>query len=307
MRIMDLHCDTIYYLTENDACLLETDGQYDLKRANEAGIGVQFFALFTMPLDQISTLRKIMKQMDVYFCEVGKNQEYIVPIFCKEDLSKAESEGKLGGVLHLEGAECIGKDIEILRLFYRLGLRSMGLTWNHRNLLADGVGEGPLAGGLSQKGYEVVKEMERLGMILDLAHIAPKGFYNALDAYSLPVMVTHANIKALCNHRRNLDDHQLKTLADHGGVVGISQVSDFVSNTSADIDAFMDHIVYACDLIGVKHVALGSDFDGTDHVVLPHIGAYKKLPDYLKDRGFTSDEINMILYKNGLEVIKAVL
>jgi membrane dipeptidase len=149
--------------------------------------------------------------------------------------------------------------------------------------------------------------MERLGIMLDLAHISQKSFYDALDYYSKPILVTHANARALCPHRRNLDDAQLRALADHGGVIGITQVADFVKEGQANIDDMVDHIAYISDLIGVKHIALGSDFDGADNMVINNVGGYDDLPSVMARRGFSLQETEMILGENALKLISEII
>jgi len=307
VKIVDLHCDTISCLSNSGGALLHNQAQYDLERAHAAQVCSQFFALFTMPADSHISLRNILKQAEKFFHEMETNHDSCYHLTSSQDLLKESNSNRLACILHLEGAECIGNDIEILHLLYRWGLRSMGLTWNHRNLLADGAGEGDNAGGLSRKGKEVVIEMGKLGMMLDLSHISKPSYYDALEIYTPPVLVTHANARSLCPHWRNLDDNQLRILAEHGGVVGITQVADFVKEGHADLDDMIDHIAYIADLIGVEHVALGSDFDGADNMVIANVEGYAALPDMLLRRGFTEHESRLICSNNALGVIESVL
>ncbi len=307
MKIVDLHCDTISCLTGKGGSLWRNPNQYDLERAQTAQLCLQFFALFTMPADSNIALRSIFKQVEKFWQEMESYADWCYHLTSSQDLDKDYNNNRLACILHLEGAECLGNDIEILQLLYRLGLRSMGLTWNHRNLLADGGGEGEHAGGLSRKGKEVLSQMEKLRIILDLSHISEPSFYNALDLYSLPVLVTHANARSLCPHWRNLNDQQLRMLAEHGGVVGITQVADFVKEGHANIADMIDHIAYISDLIGVEHVALGSDFDGADNMVMADVAGYAQLPELLLRRGFSKYESELICSKNALGVINHVL
>jgi len=308
MNIVDLHCDTISHLCKTGAALWSNSSQYDIQRAQAAGIGLQFFALFTRPAESNTCLREILKQLDRFWMEVEDNRSHLQPILNCDDLSNLKDQNKIGCLLHLEGAECLGGDLEILRVLQRSGLRSMGLTWNDRNLLADGGGEGISAGGLSLKGRETLKEMDRLGILLDLAHISVPSYYQALETYARPILVTHANARSLCPHWRNLDDAQLKALAQKGGVVGITQVSDFIKEDgNATVGDMLDHIAYIADLIGVEYVGLGSDFDGADDMVLGEVGQYARMPDLLADKGFSRREIEMILGTNAMRVITAVL
>ncbi|NLB87768.1 MAG: membrane dipeptidase [Syntrophomonadaceae bacterium] len=304
-KIIDLHCDTISIITEKDISLYSNNCHLDLVRSLEANILVQFFALFTMPTDSKTAFANIMLQVEKFLSELELNQDYIYLV--KKYIDIDLSSNKIGAILHLEGAEAIGTDIELLSLLYRLGLRSLGLTWNHRNLLADGIGEGIDAGGLSKLGKKVIKEMLNLGIILDLSHISEKAYFEAFDYYDKPIMVTHSNVRKLCPHPRNLSDDQLKVLAQNGGVVGINQVSFFTSQNKASIDDLIDHIKYIADFIGINHVALGSDFDGADEIIMSGIEEYKIWDELLLSHGFSPEEIDMILYKNALNVIERVL
>lgn len=308
MRIIDLHCDTISSIQKSGESLFRNNCHFDIERARQAGVGLQFFALFTMPTGMNEALRQILKQVHKFNNEMTQYQNFLHPILTYEDISLADKSDKIGCVMHLEGADAIGSDVEILYLLQRLGLRSLGLTWNNRNLLADGVGEEPAAGGISKKGREIIRLMDSLGIILDLSHVSMRSFYDALELYNKPVLVSHANSRALCNHRRNLDDNQLKALASNGGVIGINQVPDFIKEDShPNIDNLLDHLVYIADLIGVEHLALGSDFDGDDVLLMQGVEEYIKWEDLLASRGFTTNQINMILRDNALRVMKAVL
>lgn len=308
MKIVDLHCDTISYLYNRGGSLLENDGQYDIRRASKSGLGLQFFALFTRPAESNSCLREVLKQIDRFWAEIENNCSYLYHVAKADDLEAAVNQHKIGCLLHLEGAECLSGDLDILNILHRCGLRSMGLTWNDRNLLADGGGEGANAGGLSLKGIETVRRMDRMGMLLDLAHISIPSFYQALEHYSKPVLVTHANARSVCPHWRNLDDTQLKALAQNGGVVGVTQVADFVKEGgTVTVDDMLSHIVYIAELVGSDHVGLGSDFDGADHMVLAEVGRYVEMPDLLAGKGFSGAEIEMILGGNALRVITAVM
>lgn len=307
MRIADLHCDTISFLQQNDLNLDCNQGQFDLERAVRAGIGLQFFAMFTRPDEPNRTLRMILQQLQKFYQEIEANPAQIQQVRCYDDIVAAEQTGTIGALLHLEGAECLGHDLDILYLLYRAGLRSIGPTWNERNQFAAGASEAEAAGGLSKLGRRLVTEMDQLGMVLDLAHMSKGSFYDALECYRKPVMVTHANAFSLCPHPRNLDDEQLKKLADHGGLIGITQVAYFVSQECQDHDAMLDHMVYIADLIGVEYLALGSDFDGADDMIISDVAGYQYLPEMIQKRGFTAAETEKILFANVLTALQQII
>ncbi len=307
MKIIDLHCDTLSKVYEYNLGLYENSLQYDLKRAFNSNIAIQFFALFTMPNDSNNALQEILKQIDVFYAELSTNEDKLYLIKNADDIKRNQSHNKIGAVLHLEGGEALGDDLAYLRILYRLGIRSIGLTWNRRNLLADGIGEGPLGGGLSKQGRTVLQEMEKLKMITDLSHISERAFFEVLEHYRYPLMVTHANVRNLCPHPRNLTDQQLLALAENDGVVGVNQVKDFVKEINPTVSDLLDHISYIADKIGVRHLALGSDFDGADEVVMPGIEHYQSWQALLSRRGFTEQEISMIFNGNAQRVIAAVI
>ncbi len=174
----------------------------------------------------------------------------------------AIGEGQIGTLLTIEGADALAGNIEMVEIFHRLGVRLMTLTWNHRNELADGVGE-EYAGGLSGFGREVIAEMNRLKMIVDVSHIHEKGFWDVLAVTKLPVMASHSNAKAVCGNRRNLTDEQIIALKDAGGFIGINYLAEFLRDgggaTIVDVVRHVDHIA---SLGALSILGLGSDFDG---------------------------------------------
>ena len=174
----------------------------------------------------------------------------------------AIGEGQIGTLLTIEGADALAGNIEMVEIFHRLGVRLMTLTWNHRNELADGVGE-EYGGGLSGFGREVISEMNRLKMIVDVSHINETGFWDVMRCSKLPPMASHSNAKAVCGHRRNLTDEQIVALRDAGGFVGLNYLADFLSDgggaTIADVVRHVDHFA---SLGALSILGLGSDFDG---------------------------------------------
>ncbi len=306
VKIADLHCDTIARIAKTQGSLNSNNGHFDLTRAEQSGICLQFFALFVLPDDSNAVLRQILKLVQKYHHEINLNQSTVYPLLKYTDVLQAENHDKIGGLLHLEGAEALGNDVELIHVLYQLGLRSIGLTWNYRNMMADGVNEGDKDGGLSVNGRQLLDELQRLGIILDLAHLGERSYFEALEYYSKPLIVSHANARALCKHRRNLSDGQLKALQTNGGVIGVTAVKDFVGDHDG-IEGLIDHIVYISELIGSEHVALGSDFDGADHMVIDGVERYQNLDFRLGKRGFAPVEIEKILSGNVLRVIEAIL
>ena len=178
------------------------------------------------------------------------------------EVDAAYAAGRIAFVLAMEGGEPVQDGIESLRVFYELGVRVFGFTWNQRNLLAEGIGEERAAGGLTELGREMVAEANRLGIVLDVSHLSVKSFWDMIEVSDAPIIASHSNAKALCGHRRNLDDDQIRALAAKGGVIGINGVAAFITDDPehASLGKMLDHLDYIANLAGVEQLVLGPDF-----------------------------------------------
>ncbi|MDW7651873.1 MAG: dipeptidase [Bacillota bacterium] len=312
--VVDGHCDTVHLFLGNKEPYSFGEkndvGHIDLPRLREGGVDVQFFAVYIEPeFKPYGALRRTLTLIEYFWREMEKCRDSVTVVQSTGDLESALLEKKLAVLLSMEGGEPL-EDLDVLHVLYRLGLRSVGLTWNQRNMLADGVGVGQAAGGLTHLGQDMVREMNKLGMIVDAAHLAPRGFYDLLDAASAPFVVTHANAKAVCDHRRNLDDDQLRALQEQGGVVGLTYYPPFVHRSGlASLDDLLDHFCHIAEHIGTDVLALGSDFDGIPESVrgLDDVSLLPNLTEGLLKRGFSSSEIKNILGGNFLRVLRTVL
>lgn len=311
--IVDCHCDTIEKIAEGAMGLGERSqvSHIDLPRLQEAGVNMQFFALYIdSRYKPLGALERTLELIDVFYRELTANHHRMELVLEHKDIDRILKNGKLAALLTVEGGEGIQESLGLLRSFYRLGVRGMTLTWNQRNAIADGAGEGP-KGGLSKFGHEVVAEMNSLGMLIDVSHLNCGGFVDVVRASSKPVIASHSNARALCDHPRNLDDSQLKLLADNGGVIGITFVPDFLvdNGAKADLSTVADHIDYVRNLIGSEYIGLGSDFDGTDSVPVG-LENVTKIPDLLhvlETRGYRESEIENICGGNVLRLLRQVL
>lgn len=312
LEIADCHCDTIWLMEkeEYEFSRRNTMGHIDLPRLREGGVGLQFFAVCTAPLVKEGYLHAALRQINRYHRNLASNGDLLQSLEQWADLATASKEQKIAALLALEGAEPLEGDPGLIHIFYRLGVRALSLTWNHRNPFADGVGEESAAGGLTRAGRELVKNISSIGIVLDLAHLAARCFYEALELAEHPPLVSHANVKQICAHPRNLSDEQLKALASREGVIGMSFYPGFVSGREeARLDQLIDHFIYAADLIGVEHIAFGSDFDGIDRTVtgIEDAASYPNLPEALEKRGFRPREIELIARGNVERLLQANL
>jgi membrane dipeptidase len=209
----------------------------------------------------------------------------ITPILWRSDMYAPPP--KPGGLLSIEGGEPLGTDIQMLRMFFRLGVRAVGLTWNGRNALADGVSEASSRGGLTTAGRVMVSEMNKLGMLVDVSHLSEASFWDVAELSARPFIASHSNCITICEHPRNLTDKQLMALAKSGGVVGINFLPRFLSAASqASMSDIVSHIDHMLSVMGRGHVGLGSDFDGiaSTPIGLEDVTQLPKLQDLLAQR-----------------------
>jgi membrane dipeptidase len=184
-----------------------------------------------------------------------------------DDVRCAKDEGALAVVLHFQGLHAIEYELDLLELYWRLGVRVMQLTYNQRNPVGDGCEE-PSDAGLSNFGRRVVKEMNRLGLAIDISHAGERTARQAIEVSTAPVIASHANARALQDSVRNLRDETIRAVADTGGVIGITGFPGFVSGSARPtLDDYIGHIDHVAGLVGIEHVALGLDFiDGNGSI-----------------------------------------
>jgi len=177
------------------------------------------------------------------------------------DFETAAALGKMPVVWGVEGLSGIGSDLGGIEALYDLGIRHMSLTWNEANPLATGVKQDPDR-GLTTLGFEAVRQIEALGILLDVSHLNEKSFWEVMSAASKPLIASHSNARTLCDAARNLTDAQIKAIASTGGIIGINSYRDFIDldPKKQTVERFVDHIDYMVSLVGVAHVGLGYDF-----------------------------------------------
>jgi membrane dipeptidase len=190
--------------------------------------------------------------------EEAEASESLTIIRGARDLDEALSAGRIGLLLHLEGCRPLMGSLAGLHSLFELGIRSAQLTWNGGNELADGVGV-PEPGGLTKLGREAVREMQRIGVLVDVSHLAPTGVRDVLELAERPVVASHANAAALHPHPRNLTDEQIRGIAATGGVIGLCFVPTFIGSP-ATVERLVDHADHMAALVGPEHIALGPDY-----------------------------------------------
>ncbi len=199
-----------------------------------------------------------LQALDYWYSELEETPDWQL-VLEAGDFRRAERAGKVAVVFGFEGAMPVDDDLGILRMFHRLGIRSIGLTWNGRNLLGDGVSVGA-GGGLTTFGKAAVAELNRLGIVIDVSHMSDEGTRDVIETSAMPIIASHSNARALCAHPRNLTDDLARALARRGGVIGVHMLNMFISGSNtATLDQLLDHVDHFVRLVGPEHVGLGPD------------------------------------------------
>ena len=313
--IFDGHCDTLLEVLDGKRKLSErsSEGHIDLPRLREGGVTAQVFAVFIedryLPA---GAAKQTLRMLDTLYRELEANACSFILATKAADIEQAKSAGKVAAVIGIEGAESLEGDLALLRVFYHLGLRLVTIAWSRRNQAADGVHESRTGGGLSSFGVDLVKECNRLGILVDISHLSAAGVRDVLQISPQPVIASHSNAYALCPHVRNLNDEQLTALAEKGGVVGVTFVPSFLTEerNEASLDKLLDHIDHIVRVAGIDHVGLGSDFDGFGPPPPTGLDDVTRLPGItagLVARGYSAEQVRKILGGNFLRVFRQVV
>lgn len=327
MKVVDMHCDTILKLYDDlhhgkKDSLLENDGHIDLKKMQKGDYLLQNFAMFVDLSENPQPFLKANQLINYYYHEIEKYPELIKPVFCYQDIIDHQQAGIMSSLLTLEEGAVVENDLSLLEHYYRLGVRMITLTWNHVN----GIGYPNLSNiscyedmfkindhdGLTPFGLQYIKEMERLGIIIDVSHLSDAGFYDVYHHTTKPFVASHSNARQVCGVARNMSDDMILKLASRGGVMGINFCSDFLTtegtHQTSYIKDMVQHILYIKNLAGIDCIGLGSDFDGIgSKLEMKDASGYQMLYSALIEAGLSIEEIEKIFYKNVLRVYKAVL
>jgi membrane dipeptidase len=281
----------------------ETNFHIDIPKASVGGLNVAYFGAFSdyVGSDDISSIKansKTLALLNALHWTVKNNVDTITIAKSVVEIKEAVLNRKIAAVPTIEGAYSLEKKnaIELLNQYYDVGVRVVGYVWNSPNALGSGT-TGPIDMGLTELGYEVTKEMNRLGIIIDVSHMNEKTFWNVLKVSEAPMIASHSCVYSLRNHDRNLTDEQIIALADMGGVINLNYWPELLGETKdiIDIKKLVDHIDYIVNLVGIDYVGLGSDFDGTtmpndiqSAAELPYITAE------LIERGYSTLDLSLI-------------
>ncbi len=330
MKVADMHCDTIPELfcgirAGLDAGLAKNNLHIDLEKLTKGDYLVQNFAMFVNIKEYPEPLEHCLKLIDLFYEQLEQNRDKIALALNYEDIVNNRKAGRMSAVLTIEEGGVTRCDLAHLRNFYRLGVRMLTLTWNYENGIGYPnfkliEGEKPdfktpnTKKGLTEFGLEFIREMERLGMIIDVSHLSDAGFYQVLENTAGPFVASHSNARGICNHVRNLSDDMIRKLAERGCVIGINYCPSFLQEFQDEkeavgtIAAIVDNIKYIASIGGYECIGLGSDFDGISvHRDLPDASCLPLLAEALSEEGLKQHEIEAVFYKNVLRLYKDVL
>lgn len=318
-----------------------TTGQTDIPRLRQGKVGAQFFTVFSM--DNKAVTKTIMETIDCFYRISERYKDDFLFAKSSNDITTAFQNGKIAMLMNIEGGEEIENSIPLLRLYYQLGVRYMTLTWNHTHDWADAGLDSAKHNGLNEFGKEVVKEMNRLGMLVDISHVSDDVMRDVFEVSESPVIYSHSNVRKFVNTKRNVPDDILLMLKENKGIIMVSFVPFFVNRQYADwfdfyesvydsikkqngetakekieewkkqnpapivkLSEVADHIDYLKNLIGVDHIGIGSDFDGFTGIN-EGLEDCSKFPDLfaeLAGRGWTEEELKKLAGENFLRVFK---
>jgi membrane dipeptidase len=325
--IIDMHFDLLMDLYEKRERenVLETEFLPEIEAGNIGVVGVAIYIEDRYLQD--AGLRVALDQIARLYAETQACPQFVI---CKSynDVEKSREEGKIALLITMEGAEPLGTDLNLLRIFYEVGVCSIGLTHARSNAAGHGgifASSGSSPDGLSEFGQDLVRECEGLGVIIDLAHINPAGFNDILSIMTKPPIVSHTNARRYYDIERNISDDQIKMIGERRGVIGVNCVLVSPKAEQSTLDHYVDHIEYIANLIGIDGVAIGFDFFEFIYSQWPE-SAKKELaeklttPQFIPDlrnhshvrnltrklveRGFHDEQIEKILRGNWLRIFK---
>ena len=324
MKVWDLHCDTLYRLLGREdtagepavEAFAKDGGMLDLAKMRAGDYLLQCFACFVGLEESPDPLVSALREADLFHSLLAAYPDDLVWVKSAADIDKLGEDGRIGAMLTIEEGAVCRDDLAILRDFYRLGVRMMTLTWNHQN----GLGspnitpdynedtwpvKDPGAPGLTGVGREFVAEMERLHMIVDVAHLSDAGIRDLLAIATRPFAASHSNARACCPHLRNLPDELLRAMGEKGCLIGLNYCPAFLDDTPdrkhcvGSVAQMARHAKYILNLAGEDALALGSDFDGIGGEL--EITGAQDLPllaEGLVNDGIPARVVEKIFYKN---------
>lgn len=317
----DAHCDTIYrcMMTGGEVtldfgedaeeqkrffakcgCLRENEGHIDLMRGSRFARCGQFFALFFDAADapEDGMWAQCRRLHDCFVQEMETNADLICHCRTGAQIDRAVKNGKMAALLSIEGADLIECDVHKIKTVDDWGVRFLNPVWNRANALSGTVSE-ERERGLSDKGRDFIRQMERCGIYADVSHLSDRGFWDLCRMTARPIVASHSNSRALCDHPRNLTDDQFRAIRDTGGVVGMNFYSHFIGKQPS-VDDLVRHIEHFLAMDGEKTVCMGGDLDGCEELPQGMAGMedVPKIWQALEERGYPRPLLEDLFWNN---------
>jgi membrane dipeptidase len=305
----------------------EASGHIDLPRARTGGLAGGLCAIYvpspSMTKDangdfptpaQPDALNETLAMARLLFDIESRSNGALTVCRSAGDIRRSMDAGSFAAVFHIEGAEAIAGNLDALYVLHQAGLRTLGPVWSRPNIFAYGVpfrfpSTPDIGPGLTEAGRDLIRACNELKIMVDLSHMNEQGFWDIAALSKAPLVASHSNVHALCPHSRNLTDRQLDAIRDTGGLAGINfgvlfLRDDGVRDTNTSLDLLVRHVAYIADRIGIDHVALGSDFDGTTvPAELKDAAGLPRLIEALRVHGFSDEELGKIAWRNWVDVL----
>ena len=310
---IDTHNDTALHINNPDGNYRVAKGQVSFPMMQEGGLDAALFAIFIGQRERdpesLIRARDYVRDNLAQFRRYVEDYPGVGIAYCSGDLERNKKEGITSVVLAIENGYAIGKDLENLQMFRDMGVRAITLCHNLNNDICDAsMDQKPEHNGLSAFGKEVIKEMNRLGIIIDVSHASTETVFDVLKESKYPIMASHSGVWAIKNHNRNLKDKEIKAIAAAGGLIQVATGRFFLADLPRDsvfVSHIADHIDYVKNLVGIDHVGLGTDFDGGGGVVgMENASKMKNLTIELLRRGYTEEELAKFWGGNFLRFLK---
>ncbi|RLI61008.1 MAG: hypothetical protein DRO88_13595 [Promethearchaeia archaeon] len=291
-----------YFATES------SNGILDYPRMIRNNLKFALFAIYPA-----ASPYQILSGIDEWLQQIDNPASHLFHVKNIEDFEKVKKIDKIGAIMHTEGAGGYDSELKSLRLAYKLGLRSTGITWANVNQFGTGFlfrSEQVEDRGLTAEGRNFVREAQRLGITIDVSHLNDRSFWDVMEITQKPIMASHSNVRAVCNIGRNLNDDQIRTIYENHGVIGLNwgttfldpkvKVEDlFKSDPKIGFDVILKHINHIVSLTDINTIAIGSDYDG---IKIPEcLNSADKMPkfyQYLLDNGYSKQDLEKITFGN---------
>jgi membrane dipeptidase len=302
----------------------------DLRRLRAGGVDAQFFSIWAHS-DYSKTpgasLARASAMIDALQEQLRRHPAKLELATSADDIRRITGSGRVAALMGVEGGHAIENDLANLRALHARGVRYMTLTWSNTNDWADSSGDEPRHAGLTDFGREVVREMNRLGMLVDVSHASDETFWDALEVTTSPLIASHSSARALADVPRNMSDDMLRAVAENGGVVMVNFGANFLDPRKAGMGRMgwdllthlgpsptplallLDHIEHIARAAGVDHVGLGSDFDGVPFLPegLSDVAGFPSITAGLVARGWSEADVRKLLGENTLRVLAAAI